>query len=807
MKKYFLVSILSFCMLLINAANHSITTVGNTFSPANITINQGDTVTWTNGGGFHNVNGTLSTYPNNPEGFGNNVSSSSWSLQHIFNISGTYNYQCDPHTAMGMVGTVVVNALSTPNSLTLTSIMDLTTPSAGNTGKALILTANQSISDLSIYGFGSATNGGGSDGQEYTFPAVSLSAGQHVIVCRDSIALSNYFNGCLEQFPGALYPNLIIQSSTEPTGNGNDAYELFENGLVIETFGDITHSYGTNYPSIPWGYRDSWAWKDTAASNVGNWVFGGDNCTDGSTTIQTSSCPFPLCGSAPPVVTHNVTLEVNTASIYQNGGSVGPNGMYAGGGFLGNAMGLQLTRSTTDTLKWFGNVAVVAGSGPNHYTFLNSPSNGGDWSAKENLAGLPCGDPSNYNDRLLPNITSDTIIQHCFGSCETDGSCPPPPTSFVNITFTLNVSSIIQLGGSIDSTGMFIAGGGNFGNPGDNPMTDLGNGVWSFTVNKPIGFTSNYTFTNGNSGWGAKENISGLSCAVPPYDDRNLAPVYSDTTIQHCFGTCDYDGSCNSVVLSGNDLILKGIMAIDLPSSSGKAIHLFADQSVNDLSIYGLGIANNGGGTDGQEYTFPNVSVNSGDHILICRDSLALSSYLRSNCFTNFNLVIEDGAVNQNGNDAIELFMNGNVLETFGDPDVDGTGELWEYTDSWAFKDTSGNWIYGGVGCTSGYSTSDSSNCPYPLCDYSTPPTGLENNLSNIKIYPNPANNILNFQSTDNISGVQVLDIIGREVLNFNPNRKNFTIDLSDLNKEVYILKYTVNEKSFYTTKLLINRK
>ena len=65
--------------------------------------------------------------------------------------------------------------------------------------------------------------------------------------------------------------------------------------------------------------------------------------------------------------------------------------------------------------------------------------------------------------------------------------------------------------------------------------------------------------------------------------------------------------------------------------------------------------------------THLNVSVNSGDHILICRDSLALSSYLRSNCFTNFNLVIEDGAVNQNGNDAIELFMNGNVLETFGD--------------------------------------------------------------------------------------------------------------------------------------------
>ena len=177
---------------------------------------------------------------------------------------------------------------------------------------------------------------------------------------------------------------------------------------------------------------------------------------------------------------------------------------------------------------------------------------GWNWGTKENLAGLPCGDPNNYNDRFLPTVTSDTTIKHCFGTCDSDGSCPAPPAAFVDITFTLNVSSITSAGGSIDPTGMFIAGGGNFGNPGDNPMTDLGGGVWSITVNKPVGFTSDYTFTNGNSGWGAKENISGLSCAVPPYSDRNLAPVYSDTTIQHCFGTCDYDGSCASAVTPPN---------------------------------------------------------------------------------------------------------------------------------------------------------------------------------------------------------------------------------------------------------------
>ena len=132
-----------------------------------------------------------------------------------------------------------------PGNLTFTAIMDLSTPTGGsNSGKAVMLTANQSISDLSTYGFGSAGNGSGSDGEEYTFPSISINAGQHIIVCRDSLALSNYFDGCLEQFPGSLYPNLILESSSEPTGNGNDAYELFFNGNVIETFGDIVHAFG-----------------------------------------------------------------------------------------------------------------------------------------------------------------------------------------------------------------------------------------------------------------------------------------------------------------------------------------------------------------------------------------------------------------------------------------------------------------------------------------------------------------------------------------------------------------------------------
>ena len=73
-----------------------------------------------------------------------------------------------------------------------------------------------------------------------------------------------------------------------------------------------------------------------------------------------------------------------------------------------------------------------------------------------------------------------------------------------------------------------------------------------------------------------------------------------------------------SLGTNAQDLILQGITDFDVPSAGndGKAIHVLAINDIENLSIYGLGVANNGGGTDGQEYTFPAVSVSAGDNIL-----------------------------------------------------------------------------------------------------------------------------------------------------------------------------------------------
>jgi len=181
----------------------------------------------------------------------------------------------------------------------------------------------------------------------------------------------------------------------------------------------------------------------------------------------------------------------------------------------------------------------------------------------------------------------------------------------------------------------------------------------------------------------------------------------------------------NLTISSQNNLELVGVLDLDVPTggSTGKAIHVKANQNISDLSIYGIGIANNGGGTDGQEYTFPSISLNTGEQVIVCRDTAAINSYFVG-C-TPFNLVILDdqAVITQNGDDAIELFENGVVIETFGDINVDGTGEPWEYKDSWAYKDASGSvtfnglsWAMGGVDCTDGSTTSISSNCPYPTC-------------------------------------------------------------------------------------------
>ena len=93
------------------AADQTVTaTISNDFVPAAVTVIQGESVTWNNGGGFHNVHFDDDPLPLSP------LSSDSWSVSRTFTNPSTFRYYCDAHggpNGSGMAGTVTVQAPGT----------------------------------------------------------------------------------------------------------------------------------------------------------------------------------------------------------------------------------------------------------------------------------------------------------------------------------------------------------------------------------------------------------------------------------------------------------------------------------------------------------------------------------------------------------------------------------------------------------------------------------------------------------------------------------------------------------------------
>ncbi|MGJ8655596.1 MAG: PEP-CTERM sorting domain-containing protein [Akkermansiaceae bacterium] len=136
-------------------------------------------------------------------------------------------------------------------------------------------------------------------------------------------------------------------------------------------------------------------------------------------------------------------------------------------------------------------------------------------------------------------------------------------------------------------------------------------------------------------------------------------------------------------VASQAALSIVGVIDGDLSGGNPKAIILLAD-SVTDLSTWAVGSANNGGGTDGEEFTLSG-SATAGQYIIITGNSDS-TSFFSNNFGSSGFVAFENGAANINGDDAIELFSSSSVVDTYGDINADGTGETWEYQDGYAVR-------------------------------------------------------------------------------------------------------------------------
>ena len=179
-----------------------------------------------------------------------------------------------------------------------------------------------------------------------------------------------------------------------------------------------------------------------------------------------------------------------------------------------------------------------------------------------------------------------------------------------------------------------------------------------------------------------------------------------------------------SPVTLAQDLVITGVVDGPLTGGIPKAIELCVVNDIADLSDYGIGSANNGGGTDGEEFTFPAGAVSAGTFLHVASEDVAFAT------FFGFAPAYTSGAASINGDDAIELFMSGDVVDVFGDINQDGSGQPWEYADGWAYRnDTTGpdggtfvvgNWSFSGPNALDGAANNSSAGTPFPIGAYSS---------------------------------------------------------------------------------------
>ena len=457
------------------------------------------------------------------------------------------------------------------------------------------------------------------------------------------------FSVDMNEYVGAVGQVYVSGVFNDWSGDANPLDDTDGDGVWEVTLPIAAGDYEFKYTMDNWTVQETLAPGGSCTITTGNYT-NRVLSVNGNQTMPTvcwESCD--ACGFTQDMVA--ITFNVNMSEYI-----VDPGGVFvAGGAGFGSPGDNELTDPDGDGI-YSGTVMRPVGFTSN-YTFLNG--NCPDYSCKENIAGQPCADPDNFNDRLLPAVAGDTVINTCYQECTDDTNCTPSgdplmitfsvdmnqyvgafTTVYVSGTFNgwagdanpmddmdgdgiwtttipiaagtieykftldnwtaqemfmpgglctvtngnytnrvLDVMDDITLpevcwescdacgvvGDMItitfmvnmieypaDPGGVFVAGGAGFGVAGDNELTDPdGDGIYTGTVTRPQGFSSNFTFLNGNCpDWSCKENIAGQACAdAANFNDRFLPPTMQDTTIMTCFQECTDDTNCTPLAM------------------------------------------------------------------------------------------------------------------------------------------------------------------------------------------------------------------------------------------------------------------
>ncbi len=277
----------------------------------------------------------------------------------------------------------------------------------------------------------------------------------------------------------------------------------------------------------------------------------GDPHMFGALHLDTFSFTFDAAASTSSSVTFSVDMSLYN---YTNPSPGLPSGdtVHLIGDMVGWDMdqAIALTQDSANPDIWSVTVDNME-DGDYLYKFVLN----GNWGAQEwwpttevtdggPISGCAVIDSNNNVNRSLTVAGSDVVVgTHHWNLC------PGYDIGAAHdVTFSVNTQNI-----TVADNGMFL-GGGKFGGPDGFAMTDDDNdGVYEVT--RPIyTFTTQqneprYIFINGGTAdWSGKEDLTAQSCAVGQFNDRDLPLITESTTLLHCFGECEGNGTgeCSS---------------------------------------------------------------------------------------------------------------------------------------------------------------------------------------------------------------------------------------------------------------------
>ncbi|WP_019037663.1 T9SS type A sorting domain-containing protein [Psychroflexus tropicus] len=671
---------------------------------------------------------------------------------------------------------LLITVLTYAQSPIITGYIDSTCPGAD--GRTLEIYVDGTV-DFTDWNIVRQSNGGG-----FTTTIDISGLGS---VTDDFVYVTNDENILLQEF--GISTNFIVSGSIN--GNGNDGFQLNDpTDAIIDRFGED----GVDGSGTAWDHLDSYAYRLNGSTpnggnfNPANWAFGGPNLLDGeglcnAGTVFSTLVPFgtysPTGGGTASIVT-----GADVANLFYFEGNFDPTN--AEGSFT--VQGLNLTEDITVTAPT--NFEVSLTSEGSFSNAINLAETDGEVPSTEVFvrlqSGLSAGD---FNGEVTASSSGVTEVINVSG--EVLAATPQLDVQTGDISglnYDLGEGPSTEVSFIVE--GQFLIDNINITVPSE----------FEVSLTSGTGFSNNIEILQ--TGGNASETVfvrlaSGL--AEGPYSGTlEVSSVSADTETRTLSGNVFGEVT--------NDMIITGVFDGPLSGGTPKVIEIYVVRDISDMSTFGVGSANNGDGTDGEEFTFPETTATAGDFIYISSEAPNF------NTFFGFDSDYVSSVANNNGDDAIELFQNGTIIDTFGDINVDGSGESWDYLDGWAYRNNNtgpdgtafvvGNWTFSGINENDDDTSQASATNPWPIGTYTTTLNTNIFDITSFKLFPNPVSNgVIYIESS--IEGefeIDLYNMLGQRVLNTHTSKR---IDVSNLNAGVYLLKIKQGSSSL-TKKVII---